>query len=114
MVRTLAPDLGTLNVRINLMCPFWTDTGIFPKEQLVKNASAQKSMQPPIACSYAVAHLALDETCQGRVVYVAAGTYTDVDQGLMDTRPLWLGKDNHLDRLVWEEDPTNAEYRTPL
>lgn len=114
MVRTLAYDLGTVNVRINLMCPFWTDTGIVPREVIEKSASAKRSMQPPSACSSAVAHLGLDEACQGKIVYVAVGTYTDVDKGYMESRPLWLGQSNHEDRLVWEEDPSNAENRTPL
>lgn len=114
MVRTLGYDLDLVNVRINLMCPFWTDTGIVPKEVLEKSASAKRSMQPPTACSAAVAHLGLDEKCQGKVVYVAVGTYTDLDAGLIQTRHLWLGQRNHEDRLVWENDPSNADNRTPL
>ena len=114
MVRTLGYDLGTVNVRINLMCPFWTDTGIVPKEVLEKSASAKRSMQSPAACSAAAAQLGLDTSCQGKVVYVAVGMYTDVDEGLMQCRPVWLGQGNHEDRLVWEQDPYNAENRTPL
>lgn len=114
MVRSLSYDLHTLNLRINLMCPFWTATGIVPQEVLETSASAKRSMQPPINCTYAVAHLGLDPACQGKVVYVAEGTYTDIDVGLMKTRPQWMGKNNHEGRLVWEEDPSTADNRTPL
>lgn len=113
MVRTLANDLGALNVRINLMCPFWTDTGIFPPGLIEKSASAKRSMQPAIACSHAVAFLGLDASCQGRVIYAASSTYTDLESGLYKTRPLWMGEKNHLDRVVWEEDPI-VEFKTPL
>jgi NAD(P)-dependent dehydrogenase (short-subunit alcohol dehydrogenase family) len=112
MVRTLSLDLDVLNIRVNLLCPFWTDTGIVPKEVLERSASAKRSMQPPQACSHAVAHLGLDRQCQGKVVYVAVSTYTDVDQGLLQCRAQWLGRRNHEDRLVWENDPFNAESRT--
>ncbi|ETI26513.1 hypothetical protein G647_03290 [Cladophialophora carrionii CBS 160.54] len=114
LVRTLGPDLHRVNVRINLMCPFWTDTGIIPPDLLAKNASAKRSMQPPSACARAVAHLGMDPSCSGKVIYVASSTYTDVDAGLMATRALWLGQRNHEDRVVWEEDPSNAEFSTPL
>jgi len=113
LVRTLANDLGGLKIRINLMCPFWTDTGIFPPGLVEKSASAKKSMQPAICCSYAVAYLGLDPTNQGRVIYAASKTYTDLEAGLYKTRPLWMGVENDLDRKIWENDPI-VEFKTPL
>lgn len=95
------------------MCPFWTDTGIFPPGLIEKSASAKKSMQPAISCSYAVAYLGLDKDSQGKAVYVAASTYTDVEKGIRDSRAIWLGHENHLDRVIWEEDPI-MEFKTPL
>ena len=100
------------NIRINLVCPFWTDTGIVTQDMKDQNIAAQRSMQPAVAVSYAVAHLSLDTNCQGIALYAASGKYTDIEKGFSLTRPVWLGPQNHLDRLVGEEDPSLVNFRT--
>jgi hypothetical protein len=82
------------------MCPFWTNTGIFPPGLVEKSASAKQSMQPAVACSYTVAFLGLDTSCQGKVIYIALSTYTDVESSLYKTRPLWMCKQNHKDQVI--------------
>jgi len=69
-------------------------------------------MQPADVPAKAVAYLSLNRDAQGMVLYAACGKYTDVDKGVFLTRPVWLGAKNHLDRLLWEDDPSLASFRT--
>jgi hypothetical protein len=109
----LRTDIPTqYDIRLNLVCPFWTDTGIIPPEQREKLASARECMQPADVPAKAVAYLSLNQDCQGTVLYAACGKYTDVEKGIHLTRPVWLGPKNHLDRVLWEDDPVQASFKT--
>ncbi|OQV02315.1 hypothetical protein CLAIMM_07533 [Cladophialophora immunda] len=113
LIRTLRTDIPEkYNIRLNLVCPFWTDTGIIPPEQREKIVSARECMQPADVPAKAVAYLSLNHQCQGMVLYAACGKYFDVDWGFQLTRPVWLGAKNHLDRVSWEEDPAALAFRT--
>ncbi|KIX96495.1 uncharacterized protein Z520_07761 [Fonsecaea multimorphosa CBS 102226] len=113
MVRTLRTDIPEkYNIRLNLVCPFWTDTGIIPPEERAKIVSARECMQPADVPAKAVAYLSLNRECHGMVLYAACGKYFDVEYGFHLTRPVWLGAKNHLDRVSWEEDPAALAFKT--
>ncbi|EXJ91554.1 hypothetical protein A1O3_00102 [Capronia epimyces CBS 606.96] len=113
LIRTLRNDIPTkYKIRLNLVCPFWTDTGIIPPEEREKIVSAKTCMQPADVPAKAAAFVSLNPEYQGRVVYAACGKYFDVESGFQLTRPVWLGAKNHLDRLSWEEDPAALAFKT--
>lgn len=113
LIRTLRTDIPEkYNIRLNLVCPFWTDTGIIPPAEREKIVSARECMQPADVPAKAVAYLSLNPDCQGLVLYAACGKYFDVDVGVQLTRPVWLGAKNHLDRVSWEEDPAALAFKT--
>ena len=95
-----------------MVCPFWTDTGIISPEQKEKLASAKKCMQSGDVLAKAVAYLALNRDAHGKVLYAACGKYTDIEPGFQLTRPVWLGAENHLDRVLFEEDPHINSFKT--
>ncbi|KAL4809777.1 hypothetical protein BDV18DRAFT_156162 [Aspergillus unguis] len=74
MVRTLQTDIpAEFDITLDMVCPFWTDTGIISPEQKEQLASAKKCMQPADAPAKAVAYLALNRESHGRVAVVARG-----------------------------------------
>ncbi|CAK7199385.1 hypothetical protein SEUCBS139899_002064 [Sporothrix eucalyptigena] len=113
MLRTLAYDVPPeFNINVNMVCPFWTDTGILSPEHREKLASAKKCMQPANVPAIAAAHFSLNPKVHGMALYAACGKYTDIESGFALTRPIWIGAENHLDRVLFEEDPAISGFKT--
>ena len=42
----------------------------------------------------AIVYLSVNEICHGKGLYIAGGTYTELEEKIEVTRELWLGKQN--------------------
>lgn len=82
---------STFNVRINVVCPWATDTEMLGG---VRDLWSQNSL--PINSPNDVARIILqcagDEAINGKAVYVADGKGFDIEEGLDRTEPDWLGQ----------------------
>lgn len=82
---------STFNVRINVVCPWATDTEMLGG---VRDLWRQNSlpMNSPGDVARIILQCAADESIHGKAVYVADGQGFDIEEGLDVTEPIWLGK----------------------
>lgn len=82
---------STFNVRINVVCPWATDTEMLGG---VRDLWRQNSlpMNSPGDVARIILQCAADESIHGKAVYVADGQGFDIEEGLDATEPIWLGK----------------------
>ncbi|KAJ3542286.1 hypothetical protein NM208_g4180 [Fusarium decemcellulare] len=93
---------STFNVRINVICPWATDTEMLGA---VRDLWLRNSM--PINMPDDVARIILqcagDESLHGKAVYVAGGKGFDIEEGFDRTQAEWLGADQSRDLAKGQE-----------
>ncbi|POR33570.1 Uncharacterized protein TPAR_06265 [Tolypocladium paradoxum] len=82
---------STRNVRINVICPWATDTQMIGG---VRDIWTQNSlpMNDPDDVARIILQCAVDATIHGKAVYVADGKGFDIEEGLDRSEPDWLGE----------------------
>ncbi|KAH7020498.1 short-chain dehydrogenase/reductase SDR [Ilyonectria destructans] len=87
---------STFNVRMNVVCPWATDTEMLSG---VRDIWSQNSL--PMNSPGDVARIILqcngDKTVHGKAVYVADGKGFDIEEGIGRTEPDWLGEKQAID-----------------
>ncbi|KID67818.1 5'-hydroxyaverantin dehydrogenase [Metarhizium brunneum] len=80
------------NVRINVVCPWATDTQMLGH---VKRAweAAGLPMNQPADVARIICELATGEQHNGRAVFVGGGRGYDIEKGIDDLEPQWLGEE---------------------
>ncbi|KAH6962362.1 short-chain dehydrogenase/reductase SDR [Ilyonectria sp. MPI-CAGE-AT-0026] len=87
---------STFNVRINVVCPWATDTEMISG---VRDIWFQNSL--PVNSPGEVARIILqcngDKNIHGKAIYVAGGKGFDIEEGINRTEPDWLGEKQAID-----------------
>lgn len=80
------------NARINVVCPWATDTQMLGH---VKRAweAAGLPMNQPEDVARIICELATGEQHNGRAVFVGGGGGYDIEKGINDLEPQWLGEE---------------------
>ncbi|KAH6629711.1 hypothetical protein C7974DRAFT_310563 [Boeremia exigua] len=79
LMRSLAPQLHPLRIRVNAIAPSWTDTGIMSPEIIA--AVGPDSFQAADVPARSVAVLMADATRHGELVYSERGHFMDLENG---------------------------------
>lgn len=82
---------STFNVRVNIICPWATDTEMLGAAYDLWNQNSLP-INSPEDVARIILQCAGDETIHGKAVYVADGRGFDIEEGLDVTEPVWLGK----------------------
>jgi hypothetical protein len=83
-------------IRVNVVCPWATDT------QLLSGVVAawrdkQLPLNQPEDVARVVLQAAAEETLHGRSIFVGGGRGTDIEEGIDRLEPSWLGEQNSRD-----------------
>jgi NAD(P)-dependent dehydrogenase (short-subunit alcohol dehydrogenase family) len=80
------------NVRINVICPWATDTQMFAG---VKKAWVEQRMplNTPEEVARIIAQVAGDSSLNGKSIFVGGGRGFDMEEGINRTEPQWLGEE---------------------
>lgn len=83
--------LPTFNVRINVVCPWATDTQMLGgmRDLWVRNSLP---LNAPDDVARIILQCAADQALHGKAVYVADGKGFDIEEGLERLEPEWLGE----------------------
>lgn len=87
---------STFDVRMNVICPWPTDTEMLDgvRDLWVQNALP---MNTPDDVARLVLQCAGDETLHGKAVYVADGKGFDIEEGINRLEPEWMGQNQASD-----------------
>ncbi|RSL59322.1 hypothetical protein CEP51_013940 [Fusarium floridanum] len=93
---------STFNVRINVVCPWATDTEMLGA---VRDLWLRNSMpiNTPDDVARIIIQCAGDESLHGKAVYVAGGKGFDIEEGIDRTQAEWLGHDQSSDLAKGQE-----------
>lgn len=80
-------------VRANVVAPSFVKTPFTAHLWQVWERSGLPINQPEDV-AYAILFLALNKDYHGKSLYVANGTYTELEGAVLESRPIWLGKQN--------------------
>ncbi|KAJ9134355.1 3-hydroxyacyl-CoA dehydrogenase [Pleurostoma richardsiae] len=81
---------SVFNTRINVICPWATDTKMLGN---VRDIWVQNELPINTADDVAriILHCAADESIHGKAVYVAGGKGFDIEEGIGNLEPQWMG-----------------------
>lgn len=87
---------STYNVRLNVVCPWATDTEMLGG---VRDLWLQESLpvNTPDEVGRLILQCARDESIHGKAIYVAGGKGFDIEEGIDRTEPEWLGEEQSKD-----------------
>lgn len=91
IMRSLRGLLSTFNTRINVICPWATDTGMLSGVRDIWTQSLLP-MNTPEAVARIILQCTADYAIHGNAVFVADGVGFDIEEGLDRTEPQWLGE----------------------
>ena len=95
LVRSLRDNLAQEGlIRANVVAPSFTATP-FTQQVLQVWKESQLPVNQPDDVARAILFLGLNREYHGKSLYVAAGAYTELEQPLLDSRDVWLGKQNN-------------------
>ncbi|KAK7425137.1 hypothetical protein QQX98_000051 [Neonectria punicea] len=82
---------SAFNVRLNVICPWATDTPMFSN---LRDAWVQENLplNTPDEVAGIVAQCAADESIHGKAVYVAGGKGFDIEEGIDRLEAQWMGE----------------------
>ena len=82
------------NIAINCVAPWMTDTRlVYPALRKIL-AEANIPVQPTEAVALAMGYSVAKEGWMGKTIYVAAGTYTEIEEPILRQEKEWLGVEN--------------------
>lgn len=90
-LRSLTPRI--CNTRINVVCPWATDTAMIAAYVHLFRENGIPLNSPDEVAVY-TQHVACDIRLNGKNVYVGGGKGFDIEEGLDKTLPQWLGQKN--------------------
>ncbi|KAI5857331.1 NAD(P)-binding protein [Durotheca rogersii] len=94
LVRSLRDSLKTEGlVRANVVAPAFTQTR-FTQHLLETWRANDWPINQPEDVARAISFLALNPDYHGKTLYIAAGTYTELEDPIQASRETWLGKQN--------------------
>ena len=93
-MRALRPFTAPLyGVRVNVICPWATDTQLLSgvRDAWVKNDMPMN--QPEDVARYII-QVTAEPSTHGKALFVTGGNAVDIEEGLNRTEPEWLGERN--------------------
>ena len=82
------------DIAINCVAPWMTDTRLIYPALREKLAEAKIPVQPAEAVALAMGYSVAKEGWTGKTIYVAAGTYTEIEEPILRLEKEWLGLEN--------------------
>jgi hypothetical protein len=92
-------EVAGLPIRINTLAPCWTSTNVLPDIEGLLKAVSHES-QAPLVVARGAAHLMVDGTKHGDVVYVADGKFKEIEKAVL--KPAF-------ETILGEGNPTDDE-----
>lgn len=82
---------STFNVRLNVVCPWATDTQMFDN---IRDMWVRESLplNTPDQVARIVVQCTADQRIHGRAVYIAGGKGFDIEEGIDRLEPEWMGE----------------------
>ena len=93
-MRAVKRVCATHDITINCVAPWMTDTRLIYPALRKTLAEANIPVQPTKAVALAMAYSVAKEGWTGRTIYVAAGTYTEIEEPILRLEKEWLGAEN--------------------
>jgi NAD(P)-dependent dehydrogenase (short-subunit alcohol dehydrogenase family) len=82
------------DITINCVAPWMTDTRLIYPALRKTLAEANIPVQPTEAVALAMGYSVAKEGWTGKTIYVAAGTYTEIEEPILRLEEEWLGLEN--------------------
>lgn len=75
-------SVAGLPIRVNTLAPSWTSSQVLPNLDVIM-AAINHHTQPASVVAKAVAHLFVNQSRQGDIIFISEGKYTEIEKSIL-------------------------------